>query len=356
MTYPLRPLLSVPSLRLSRRWLAVGAFALGFGSACSSETRTTNEDIDAPTATSMGPTTSSMTSASVTTATTGSAASTTGGVTASTTGMSSSALSTSASVTTGTTGSTTGAGGTTSSSDTTTGTGTDTTTGTATGTDTSSSSGGSGGTGGNPTFQPCPETGPCKILPLGDSITFGLGFDGGYRVELFRLALEDGHEITFTGTQQPNGPSMVNGVTFPRNHAGISGQLIAEIGNRIPSPDMTEMPHIVLVHAGTNDMVRMRDGAEGRLEALMDKVIAEAPDALIVFSNLIPLSFGGLDEFNAAVEPMVEERANAGAHILYVDQYADFPTSELGDGVHPNEAGYNRMAGKWYQAIEPYLR
>ena len=33
----------------------------------------------------------------------------------------------------------------------------------------------------------------------------------------------------------------------------------------------------------------------------------------------------------------------------------DFPTSELGDGVHPNQAGYARMAGVWYEAIEPYL-
>ncbi|HEU5076986.1 MAG TPA: SGNH/GDSL hydrolase family protein, partial [Polyangiaceae bacterium] len=206
--------------------------------------------------------------------------------------------------------------------------------------------------------QPCPETGPCKILPLGDSITFGIGFDGGYRVELFRLALEGGHEITFTGTQQPNGPTMVDGVTFPRNHAGISGQLIQEIANRIPSPDMMDVPHIVLVHAGTNDMNRSRDGAEGRLEALMDKLITEAPDALLVVSSLIPLPFAAdaVEQFNAAIPPMIEERANAGAHIIYADQFTGFPDSELGDGVHPNQAGYARMAGVWYEAIEPYLR
>jgi hypothetical protein len=115
------------------------------------------------------------------------------------------------------------------------------------------------------------------VLPLGDSITVGLGFDGGYRVELFHLALEGGHEITFTGTQQPNGPAMVDGVTFPRNHEGISGQLIAEIGNRIPSPGLNEMPNIILVHAGTNDMARMASGASDRLRTLMDELIAKPP-------------------------------------------------------------------------------
>lgn len=192
---------------------------------------------------------------------------------------------------------------------------------------------------------------------MGDSITVGLGFDGGYRVELFHLALQGGHDITFTGTQAPNGPSMVDGVTFPRNHEGISGETIQQIANRIPSPGLNEMPHIVLLHAGTNDMAQNADGADMRLGALMDELISEAPDALIVVSNIIPLSFGGgaVDSFNATIPPMIEERANAGAHIIFADQFTGFPTSELGDGVHPNEEGYARMAGVWYDAIEPYL-
>lgn len=358
MTYPARTATSLPSLAATR-WLTLGLLSLGIVPACSDDASTA-DNIDAPTATAMGPATAANTSASVTAATTGSAASTTGGMSANTTGMSSANLSTSGSVTN--TASTTGGGSVTSSASSAggmgTGTGTDTGTGTGTetGTDTSTGSGGAGGTGGSATFQPCPETPPCKILPLGDSITFGLGFDGGYRVELFHLALEGGHEITFTGTQSPNGPTMVDGVTFPRNHAGISGQLIQEIANRIPNPDMMEIPHIILVHAGTNDIARSREGAEDRLEALMDKLIAEAPDALLVFSNLIPLSFGGVEDYNAAIPAMVEERANAGAHIIFADQYTGFPMNELGDGVHPNEAGYARMAGVWYEAIEPYLR
>ncbi|MGK4007324.1 SGNH/GDSL hydrolase family protein [Sorangium sp. So ce1036] len=221
-------------------------------------------------------------------------------------------------------------------------------------------SGGSGGGGGSPDagFQPCPETGPCKILPLGDSITFGLGFDGGYRVELFRLALKDGHEITFTGTQQKNGPETVDGTPFPRNHEGISGQTIQQIAGRVPTPALSEMPHIVLLHAGTNDMWQSANGADARLGALLDKLIAEAPDALIVVSNIIPFpqASGSVNAYNATIPGLVEERASAGAHIVFVDQFTDFPTSELGDGVHPNQAGYARMGRVWYDAISDYLR
>jgi lysophospholipase L1-like esterase len=214
------------------------------------------------------------------------------------------------------------------------------------------------GTGGAPVgFQPCPEAEPCKILPLGDSITVGLGFDGGYRVELFHLALSDGHDITFTGTQPPNGPATVDGVTFPRNHEGISGETIEQIAGRIPSPGLNEMPHIVLLHAGTNDMWAGANGADTRLGSLLDELIADAPDALIVVSYIIPFSqaAGSVSTFNASVPGLVQERANAGAHIIFVDQFEGFPESELGDGVHPNQAGYARMAGKWYDAIESYL-
>lgn len=216
--------------------------------------------------------------------------------------------------------------------------------------------GGTGGTSG--ALSPCPEEGPCKILPLGDSITFGLGFDGGYRVELFHLAVSDGHDITFTGTQTPNGPMMVDGLPFPRQHAGISGQTIAQIDGRIPSPDLQELPHIVLVHAGTNDMYQNPSGAGDRLGSLIDKLVTEAPDALIVVSNIIPFpsSSANVAAFNADVVDVVQERIDAGKHVLFVDQFEGFPDSELGDGVHPNQAGYARMAGKWYAAIEAFLQ
>jgi lysophospholipase L1-like esterase len=29
---------------------------------------------------------------------------------------------------------------------------------------------------------------------------------------------------------------------------------------------------------------------------------------------------------------------------------------KLGDGVHPNEDGYDRMAGVWFEALQQYLR
>lgn len=224
-----------------------------------------------------------------------------------------------------------------------------------------SSGGAPAGSGGmmNESFRPCPEAAPCKILPLGDSITVGWGssHNGGYRVELFHLARAAGHDITFTGTRSPTGPNTVDGTNFPRKHEGIASEKIVQIMSRVDHAIDTEVPHIVLVHAGTNDISMMPGGAEERLETLVDKLISDLPDALIVVSNIVPFpQYSSLiTSFNASVQPMLNERIDAGAHLIFVDQFAGFPTSELPDGVHPNDAGYTRMANKWYSAIEDYL-
>jgi hypothetical protein len=216
--------------------------------------------------------------------------------------------------------------------------------------------GGTAGAGGAASFAPCPATGACKILPLGDSITDGIGFSGGYRVHLFELATEDGHEITFVGGSM-NGPQTVAGEMFPRAHEGHSGWTIAQVDGIVPDPALNPTPHVVLLHIGTNDMYQGPSGAPERLGSLIDQIVTDLPNALLVVSNIIPFpgQAGQVTTFNAAVPGIVNARKNAGKHVLFVDQFMGFPTSELGDGVHPNEPGYSRMAEKWYAAISSYL-
>src|SRR5437870_4546366 len=77
------------------------------------------------------------------------------------------------------------------------------------------------------TFKPCPATGDCKILPLGDSITYGLQSpdSGGYRSALFHLTLMNSKHVTFVGSQRA-GPAMVDGKPFANNNEGYSGWTI----------------------------------------------------------------------------------------------------------------------------------
>jgi lysophospholipase L1-like esterase len=222
---------------------------------------------------------------------------------------------------------------------------------------------GGGSDGGAPdgssgAFRPCPTNGdPCKILPLGDSITFGIGQEGSYRIELFRRSLMGMQKITYVGTLQ-NGPSMVDGVAFPRRHEATSGITIQGISDQVTRNNTLMMtPHIILVHIGTNDMYMSPSGAPQRLGQLIDKLAMGVPDALIVVAKIIPLPMATstVNTFNNALAAIVDARASAGRHVILVDQNTGFPTSELGDGVHPNPAGYARMAGVWYNAIGSLL-
>jgi lysophospholipase L1-like esterase len=223
-------------------------------------------------------------------------------------------------------------------------------------------------------YAPCPTDGtPCKIMPLGDSITDGIdstqGYasNGGYRLELFRLAVTAGHDITFVGTQPPNGPTgNVAGQPFPRNHEGISGNTIAQVAARIDGELVANPPNIVLLQIGTNNLYQgMAADIPGQLASLLDQITSGAPDALVVVAQITPLGGqfpnNGVDEYNATIPGIVQERVSAGKHMIVVDQFTriastpNFVTALLPDNIHPNAAGYAIMGETWYGAIEALL-
>lgn len=225
------------------------------------------------------------------------------------------------------------------------------------------------------TFDPCPPAGaPCRIMPAGDSIAVGIGgTGGGYRLPLFRRARLAGRTITFVGSAE-EGPATVDGVPFPRQHEGHRGHTIDTGGGRmgvsplIGAAVTTHRPHIVLLMIGTNDLTIQLDlpGAPARLGAMIDKVIAAAPDALLVVAQIVPtmddVQNQRIRTFNAALPALVKARADAGKHVALVDMYGaftarvDYKSSLMFDRVHPKDAGYAVMSGVWYDAISGFLR
>ena len=225
---------------------------------------------------------------------------------------------------------------------------------------------GAGGAGDAATYQPCPSNGdPCKLLPLGDSITWGIQYDGAYRVELFSKAVAAQQKITFTGSLS-NGPTTVAGQAFPQKNEGHSGWTIAQDTGLIPSPAMDTgsggIPHIVLLHIGTNDIYASSGQATmpDRLGTLIDKIIAAAPNALLVVAKITPLSTASwnatIKTYNDAIPGVVQTRVAAGKHVLLADMNTGFTTGMLSsDGVHPNQSGYNFMGDQWYSVISAVL-
>jgi lysophospholipase L1-like esterase len=244
--------------------------------------------------------------------------------------------------------------------------------------------GGAPGTGGGTGYRPCPTGGTaCKIMPFGDSITDGYNADtpGGYRVELFRRAHAAGKNITFVGSGS-NGPTTVDGVSFPRNHEGHSGWTIYPAGSRSGISTLLKndggsqsvmvkyTPDIVLLMIGTNDAIDNYDMANApkRLGDLIDTIYSQLPNVLIVVAQPIPsrgdASKGDdtglsarIKTYNDAIPAVVKTRADAGKHILVVDMYTPFtPKSSLiEDQWHPNLQGYVVLGTEWYSVLQSLL-
>jgi lysophospholipase L1-like esterase len=237
---------------------------------------------------------------------------------------------------------------------------------------------GGAGAAGAAAFNPCSTAGAaCIVMPLGDSITDGVGSSapgGGYRLEVFHDAVQAHKALTFVGSAtDPNGPAMLDGQTFPRNHEGHPGYTIDDsattsgISPLVDQSIAANHPQIILLMIGTNDVNRNVDvsNAPTRLGALLDRMINDAPNALLVVAKITPTRDDGANNavqmYNDAIAGVVQTRAANGKHVVMVDMYAaltaktNYRTDLMSDFLHPNDAGYVVMGDVWYAAIQSYL-
>lgn len=235
--------------------------------------------------------------------------------------------------------------------------------------------GGAGGSGGQAPYNPCPTNGdPCKVMPLGDSITHLGGVqDSAYRLKLFELSLMNDKKLTFVGSSQ-NGPAMTStGVPFPRQHEGHSGWTISDGGGRSGLYQKIEgwlkatPPHIVTLMIGTNDVDIQLDLANApmRLGQLLDRIAQHAPNALTVVAQIVPTTDDNTNQrvraYNMAIPALVKARQDQGKHVIMVDMYgaltanAQYKTQYFADKLHPNVNGLTVMANTWWEAIGELL-
>src|SRR4051794_3333390 len=194
---------------------------------------------------------------------------------------------------------------------------------------------------------------PIKIMPLGDSITWGVGSTttSSYRAALWnRLVNQAGYAVDFVGSQQ-------SGSLPDTDNEGHSGWRIDEIAANVDGWLATYQPDVILLHIGTNDMNQNYQvgTAPQRLGGLIDQILAARPTATVLVAKIIPPPDATLqariNAFNAAVPGIVGSR---GTRARLVD-LSTLAASDLNDTLHPNDTGYARMAVRWYTALEPVL-
>ncbi|MFD3869978.1 FG-GAP-like repeat-containing protein [Streptomyces sp. NPDC058623] len=201
---------------------------------------------------------------------------------------------------------------------------------------------------------PRPAPALLRIMPLGDSITAGVGSDGeaGYRAPLWNLISEQNRY-----TPDFVGSGSFGGGGDPDNE-GHSGYTIGNIRDGLDRWQAAAAPDVVLLHLGINDLnARNADphAAAAELASLIDRVETNKPGTAVIVQGLLPDTRGQYDRvnaFNADLRTAVSTRAAGGVRVRYVEPpRLDGPT-ELPDGLHPNAAGYRKMADAYHEGLE----
>ena len=195
------------------------------------------------------------------------------------------------------------------------------------------------------------------VLPLGDSITEGVPTADGYRALLRQQLGEVGMAVNYVGSlRSPAGA-----------HEGWSGYTAGELLPQARAALERSRPDVVLLHIGTNDLglgvpFAEASGNVRRLLELIDEPRRRGEPPIRTFLAKIigrnlphPFHQEGDREvaaFNDQLVAVAEERRRAGQPIEIVDLNAILdPRRHLEDALHPNPAGYARLAEGWAAAI-----
>jgi lysophospholipase L1-like esterase len=205
---------------------------------------------------------------------------------------------------------------------------------------------------------------PVRIMPLGDSITAG---PGCWRAMLWNDLRTAGYtNIDFVGSVADGGCNY--GYSYDgdnEGHGGYSATGIAD-QNQLPPWLDAARPDIVLMHLGTNDMWGGYIPIANVLAAytkLVGQMRAANPAMKIIVAQIIPMNPSGCPTCAAdvaaldnAVPGWAAGLSTAQSPIVVVDQWTGFdPATDTGDGVHPNDGGFRKMANRWYPAVARVL-
>lgn len=178
-----------------------------------------------------------------------------------------------------------------------------------------------------------------RLMCVGDSITLGTGSSdsAGYRPWLADL--------------------------LGRRHIGADMTVVAEGGQtlRHMAPVAlaalpTAQPDVVLINLGINDAVQpdLTDW-QNRYGQFVDQILASSPTVRVACAriNLTRQASAADSTVNGYVDAVVAAR-QAGGRVASADMTV-IPSRWTGDGIHPLDAGYLRMAQQWLAAIAAWL-
>jgi acyl-CoA thioesterase I len=149
------------------------------------------------------------------------------------------------------------------------------------------------------------------------------------------------------------------GMPFRAINAGVSGETSSGALRRIDW--LLQQPFdLFVLETGGNDMLRGTDPdvTEANIQAIVDRVRAARPDALIVLAGMLAMPNLGREYTRRFEEiyPRIAERNGLPLIPFLLDGVAAERELNLPDGIHPNATGQRIVADNVWEVIEPTLR
>ncbi len=206
-----------------------------------------------------------------------------------------------------------------------------------------------------PTSTAITTTRLLKILPMGDSITFGYPVSGGYRTPLLQKLGAGGYQVQMVGRVGANSTGMAEPL-----HEGWPGQRIEFLRDEVVDRALnTYQPDIILLMIGANHFAWDRkltqtavDKAIAAYDELLAKILNLAPTARVIVAPILPIRDSALPAaFNAALKTRITTLAAQGRPVSWCDM-SSITVDQLVDGYHPNAQAYAAMGDLWYKGIQ----
>lgn len=220
-----------------------------------------------------------------------------------------------------------------------------------------------------------------KIVPLGDSITQGVGNDypdatgyDTYRRRLYQMLTQAGYKVDFVGSMDKTWKCNAHANDdFDPDHEGHfawrTDQIISGVNWKCRGNGnlrrwlKSYTPDMALIHLGTNDMFENRplDATLNELEKVIMTLRKDNPEIVVFMAKVLPTkdqaSNNRIMALNAKMDLLAAGADLQESRVIIVDQNTGFDVDkDFFDGVHPNLSGEEKMAKRWFDSIDAYLK
>lgn len=191
-----------------------------------------------------------------------------------------------------------------------------------------------------------------KVMNIGDSIAEGNSGHHTYRFYLSQMY----PALDMVGSRSGvYGGSPKDG-NFDQNHESYWGWRADEVAPKIDWAADSYRPDVALVHLGTNDIIQGQgvQSTIGDLETIVWHLRGGNPNVKIFLAQLIECTWGQCSDrqaLNDQIYSLASRLSTAESPVTAV-YMGSVTGADLYDGVHPNDAGSQKMAYNWEWALQ----